>query len=185
MNLYPFAFSFFTIFPVLMSNTDETSAVAERMSGTDSGSVATRSDGITEIRPLEKVTAETNSKFSKTSRSSRNEKEMSGKLSRDSAERRVCPSPANLTQADEGVLGTDVYPGEGTLENPFVVDWDRDDPENPYNWPKRSRWLLTCQVCNQTKPLVCETLTFTKLGGIGDTLCNIWVIGVYRRASPS
>ena len=167
-----------------MSNIDGTSAVAARMSGTDSDSVASRSDCITETRPLEKVTAETKPKFLKTSRS-QNEKDGSGKLARDSAERRVCPSPANLAQADEGA---DIYPGDGTLENPFVVDWDRDDPENPYNWPKRSRWLLTCQVCNLTKPLMCETFTefvSAQLGGIGDTLCNIWVFGVYWRVSPS
>jgi hypothetical protein len=130
-----------------MSNTDENSAVVARMSGTDAESVAIRSDGSTEIRPLESVTDETKGNVLETSRS-QNEKEAFGKL--DSAERRVCPSPANLAPTDEDVLGADIYPGDGTLENPFVVDWDRDDPENPYNWPKRSRWLLTCQVCNET-----------------------------------
>lgn len=56
--------------------------------------------------------------------------------------------PAN----DEDVLGPDRYPGQGTEESPFVVDWDRDDPENPYNWPKRRRWLCTAQVCNYAEP---------------------------------
>jgi hypothetical protein len=122
-----------------MSNTDGNSVVAARMSGTDTDSVAVRSDGSTETQPSERATGETKSENSETSRS-HNEKEGSGKLVRESA------NPANT---GEDVLGADVYPGDGTLENPFVVDWDRDDPENPYNWSKRSRWLLTCQVCNE------------------------------------
>jgi hypothetical protein len=132
-----------------MSNTDGTSAVAASVSGTDSDSVAMRSDSIIESRPSQRVTAETKSKSSESSRS-QNEKEGCGKLARDSAEGRVYPSTANGAQSHEDVLGADVYPGDGTLENPFVVDWDRDDPENPYNWSKRSRWLLTCQVYIKT-----------------------------------
>lgn len=31
------------------------------------------------------------------------------------------------------------YPGAGTLESPFIVDWDVDDPENPLNWPRRQK----------------------------------------------
>ena len=38
------------------------------------------------------------------------------------------------------------YPGRGTQEDPFIVDWDDNDPENPFNWPKSRRWLITAQV---------------------------------------
>lgn len=36
------------------------------------------------------------------------------------------------------------YSGEGTPEAPYIVDWEPEDPENPYNWDKASRkWPLT------------------------------------------
>ena len=38
------------------------------------------------------------------------------------------------------------YQGQGTQEDPYIVDWDEDDPENPYNWSRLRRWLLTGQV---------------------------------------
>jgi hypothetical protein len=132
-----------------MNNIDRTCAVTARVRGTDSDSVATHSDGSIESRPLESVTGKTKSNLLERS-PSQNEKKGSGEVARDSAERRVCLSTANAAQTEEDVLGADVYPSDGTLGNPFVVDWDRDDPENPNNWPKRSRWLLTCQVCNES-----------------------------------
>ncbi|EPQ58477.1 MFS general substrate transporter [Gloeophyllum trabeum ATCC 11539] len=42
------------------------------------------------------------------------------------------------------------YAGAGTRENPYIVDWDRNDPENPYNWPKRRKWLITSQLAIST-----------------------------------
>lgn len=38
------------------------------------------------------------------------------------------------------------YSGSGTAEDPYVVDWNPDDPENPYNWSKTRRWVYTFQV---------------------------------------
>ena len=38
------------------------------------------------------------------------------------------------------------YPGEGTLENPYIVDWDLGEVHNPYNWTKRRKWIITAQV---------------------------------------
>jgi hypothetical protein len=38
------------------------------------------------------------------------------------------------------------YAGEGTKESPYIVDWDEDDPEDPYQWPRMRRWVITCQV---------------------------------------
>jgi len=36
--------------------------------------------------------------------------------------------------------------GSGTADDPYVVDWDLDDPDDPYNWPKVKRWIITAQV---------------------------------------
>ena len=41
---------------------------------------------------------------------------------------------------EEGVM---IYPGEGTAESPFIVDWVPEDPENPRNWTKARKWPLT------------------------------------------
>ncbi|KAJ6547315.1 major facilitator superfamily domain-containing protein [Mycena capillaripes] len=39
------------------------------------------------------------------------------------------------------------YPGSGTLEDPFVVDWDsEEDVENPLNFPKCKKWIITSQL---------------------------------------
>lgn len=42
--------------------------------------------------------------------------------------------------------GHELYSGRGTHEDPFIVDWDEQDPENPYNWSKARKWLITIQV---------------------------------------
>lgn len=38
------------------------------------------------------------------------------------------------------------YPGNGTVYDPYIVDWNLADPANPYNWSKRRKWLITMQV---------------------------------------
>ncbi|KDQ59492.1 hypothetical protein JAAARDRAFT_153379 [Jaapia argillacea MUCL 33604] len=40
----------------------------------------------------------------------------------------------------------DPYQGEGTCEDPYIVDWSSGDPHNPYNWSKRRKWLITSQL---------------------------------------
>ncbi|QRV75562.1 major facilitator superfamily transporter [Ceratobasidium sp. AG-Ba] len=35
------------------------------------------------------------------------------------------------------------YPGSGTGEDPYIVDWVPEDTENPYNWPGFKRWTIT------------------------------------------
>lgn len=68
----------------------------------------------------------------------------------DDAKKERSPSlsyaPCNLAmRGDEKPCAK--YPGRGTSEDPFIVDWDQNDPENPFNWPKRRKWLITMQVC--------------------------------------
>ncbi|KAI0646818.1 MFS general substrate transporter [Trametes meyenii] len=42
------------------------------------------------------------------------------------------------------------YPGEGTHTDPYVVDWELGDPENPFNWSDRRRWGITFQLAMAT-----------------------------------
>jgi hypothetical protein len=36
-----------------------------------------------------------------------------------------------------------IYNGQGTQEDPFVVEFQKDDPENPMNWGSSRRWFIT------------------------------------------
>ena len=38
------------------------------------------------------------------------------------------------------------YPGTGTAQDPYLVDWDVFDVENPFNWSKPRKWVITAQV---------------------------------------
>lgn len=40
------------------------------------------------------------------------------------------------------------YLGSGTPTDPYIVDWDLNDPEDPYNWSKTKKWAITMQVCS-------------------------------------
>ncbi|KAH9853982.1 MFS general substrate transporter [Lenzites betulinus] len=42
------------------------------------------------------------------------------------------------------------FPGQGTHADPYVVDWDLGDPENPYNWSNRKKWAITFQLAMAT-----------------------------------
>jgi MFS family permease len=35
------------------------------------------------------------------------------------------------------------YPGAGTEDDPYLVDWIPDDPRNPYNLPTATKWGIT------------------------------------------
>lgn len=46
--------------------------------------------------------------------------------------------------ADPGeVEKTPVYNGHGTEEDPFVVEFQKDDPGNPINWGFIRKWAIT------------------------------------------
>lgn len=38
------------------------------------------------------------------------------------------------------------YPGAGTAQDPYLVDWDVLDQESPFNWSKPRKWAITAQV---------------------------------------
>ncbi|KAF7796086.1 hypothetical protein EIP86_007257 [Pleurotus ostreatoroseus] len=56
-------------------------------------------------------------------------------------------SSQDLTSGSVEKYGTKEvqYPGSGTQTDPYIVDWDPNDPENPYNWSKPRKWLITIQ----------------------------------------
>jgi hypothetical protein len=45
-------------------------------------------------------------------------------------------------------LGPDgsYFPGKGTSNDPYVVNWDLGEPQNPYNWTNKRKWIITAQV---------------------------------------
>ncbi|KAI0085475.1 MFS general substrate transporter [Irpex rosettiformis] len=58
----------------------------------------------------------------------------------------VDATPLDAQVIQEYDNGHDKYTGRGTREDPFVVDWDDHDSENPFNWTKGRRWLITIQL---------------------------------------
>jgi hypothetical protein len=51
-----------------------------------------------------------------------------------------------MSDAEKLESNARTYIGSGTPEDPYVVDWDLNDPEDPYNWPNLQRWIITAQV---------------------------------------
>ena len=63
------------------------------------------------------------------------------------AEDRTAPvSRPESVHDKEAVDATGRYRGLGTKDDPYVVDWDIGDTEDPYNWPKAKKWPLTMLV---------------------------------------
>ena len=42
------------------------------------------------------------------------------------------------------------YPGKGTEEEPYIVDWLKEDPENPMTWSGGYKWMVTMTVAVAT-----------------------------------
>jgi hypothetical protein len=52
------------------------------------------------------------------------------------------------TDSDKAPTAPDVekshtFDGQGTDEDPFVVEFVKDDPENPMNWGQFRKWFIT------------------------------------------
>lgn len=41
---------------------------------------------------------------------------------------------------------THPYPGAGTVEDPFVVEFHKNDQDNPMNWAQPRKWFITVVV---------------------------------------
>lgn len=52
------------------------------------------------------------------------------------SETKSTPEPSELEKAA-------VYGGQGTEEDPYVVEFQKDDPGNPMNWGSFRRWFIT------------------------------------------
>lgn len=65
------------------------------------------------------------------------------------------------------------YPGAGTREDPFVVDWDPADPQDPYNWSNLRKWLVTSCVSLSTFAVSFGSSSYS--GGLKYTVRNLHV----------
>lgn len=41
---------------------------------------------------------------------------------------------------------TYTYDGQGTMKDPFVIEFHKGDPDNPMNWPSFRKWTITAIV---------------------------------------
>ncbi|KAF8160601.1 major facilitator superfamily domain-containing protein [Pholiota molesta] len=63
------------------------------------------------------------------------------------------------------------YLGSGSTDDPYVVDWDLNDPEDPYNWSKRRKWLITMQLAFCTWTVSFASSSYT--GGLEFTMRDL------------
>jgi DHA1 family multidrug resistance protein-like MFS transporter len=51
---------------------------------------------------------------------------------------------ANLDEENqEGSGAAPLHSQEEKEKDPHLIEWDKNDPENPFNWPQGRRWLYT------------------------------------------
>ncbi|KAH7385645.1 major facilitator superfamily domain-containing protein [Pyrenochaeta sp. MPI-SDFR-AT-0127] len=78
---------------------------------------------------------------------------------------------------DQGVVTNDIvnwdYEGEGTDEDPFVVEWIENDPRNPMTWPKTKKWIMALTVANSV--LVVSFCSSAFSGGIQQIMVEFGV----------
>ncbi|WVR05572.1 hypothetical protein IAU60_002591 [Kwoniella sp. DSM 27419] len=58
------------------------------------------------------------------------------------------------------------YPGNGTQEDPYIVDWLPGDKEDPQNWPAAYKWSMIAVVSWLTLAVALSSSAYT--GGAGD-----------------
>lgn len=60
------------------------------------------------------------------------------------------------------------YPGAGTQEDPYVVNWIPNDPRNPFNWSETKKWSITLTVALSTLAVALVSSAYT--GGIREIM---------------
>lgn len=65
------------------------------------------------------------------------------------------------------------YPGEGTPENPFVVDWLPIDPHNPMQFSFARKWLITGLSALATFAVAFDSSAYS--GGVAQVIINFRV----------
>ncbi|KAG2020659.1 multidrug transporter [Coprinopsis cinerea AmutBmut pab1-1] len=79
---------------------------------------------------------------------------------------------ANATAANSLRAVTErTYLGSGTYDDPYVVDWDLNDPEDPYNWPSIGKWAITAQLALCTFTVSFSSSAYT--GGMQYTMRDL------------
>ncbi|KAJ3522315.1 hypothetical protein NMY22_g11940 [Coprinellus aureogranulatus] len=79
------------------------------------------------------------------------------------------PPPASPCDIERQPRATErTYTGDGTVDDPYVVDWDLDDPDDPYNWPRARKWLITAQLATTTFTISFSSSAYT--GGMQYTM---------------
>ncbi|GBE82449.1 Uncharacterized transporter [Sparassis crispa] len=63
------------------------------------------------------------------------------------------------------------YAGSGTHEDPYLVEWEAGDPENPYNWRNNRKWLITFQLAMSTWTVSFCSSSYT--GGLALTMKDL------------
>lgn len=65
------------------------------------------------------------------------------------------PARTNTWSASAGPAREKAQPADPAAEphagadgEPLWVEWDEEDPENPYNWSRRRKWVTTIVVCS-------------------------------------
>lgn len=65
------------------------------------------------------------------------------------------------------------YDGEGTDDDPYVVEWIENDPRNPQTWAKTRKWIYAMAVANSV--LVVSYCSSAFSGGIGEVMMEFHV----------
>ena len=53
------------------------------------------------------------------------------------------------------------HTGNGTEESPYIVSWDPDDPDDPYNWSRTYKWFITVQLALGTMCVTFASSSYT------------------------
>lgn len=90
---------------------------------------------------------------------------------------------AAATDSSEGeVEKSQIYDGQGTEEDPFVVEFQKDDASNPMNWSQLRKWFITVIV---TLSVFAVTLTSSVYAGSANEViedfnisAEVFIVGV-------
>jgi hypothetical protein len=86
--------------------------------------------------------------------------------------------PYRLYVTDFDKILVHQYRGEGTVEKPYIVDWLREDAENPQSWNQIYKWLMTAFVSIATLAVsFCSSAYVGDVTGLMDEFqCSVEVV---------
>jgi len=65
------------------------------------------------------------------------------------------------------------YPGQGTIEDPYIVDWLNDDPEDPQRWSTVYKWSQIMLTAFATLAVALSSSAYS--GGIESLIADFGV----------